>query len=100
VHYQRLLGVQAQEYGRTSPPRRPARTGDEPSFQKYKESIKDVYGLVLPMVVQELKEADSPFAPEIVEHLDDWLKNHTPAQLRIVPGMPPLKTTQVTKSSP
>ena len=73
---------------------------DEPSFQKYKESIKDVYGLVLPMVVQELKEADSPFAPEIVEHLDDWLKNHTPAQLRILPGMPPLKTTQVTKSSP
>jgi hypothetical protein len=73
---------------------------DEPSFQKYKESIKDVYGLVLPMVVQELKEADSPFAPEIVEHLGDWLKNHAPAQLRIVPGLPPIPAAQVTKSSP
>jgi hypothetical protein len=73
---------------------------DEPAYQRYKETVKDVYGLVLPMVVQELKETDSEFPPEILEHITEWLKTHTPAQLRVVPGLPPITTTQVTKSSP
>jgi hypothetical protein len=71
---------------------------EEPTFQKYKDSIKEVYALVRPMVVQELKEADSAFAPEIGEHLADWLKNHTPARLRVAPGLPLITTTQVTKT--
>jgi hypothetical protein len=71
---------------------------DEPTYQKYKESIKDVYGLILPLVVQELKEADSAFPPKALDHIVEWLKNHTPAQLRIAPGLPPLATTQVTKT--
>jgi len=71
---------------------------DEPSFQKYRDSIKEVYALVRPMVVQELKEADSAFAPEVGEHLADWLKNHTPPQMRVAPGLPLITTTQVTKT--
>ena len=71
---------------------------EEPSFQKYKQSIKEVYSLVRPMVVQELKESDSAFAPEIGEHLADWVKNHTPSQMRVAPGLPLITTTQVTKS--
>jgi hypothetical protein len=71
---------------------------DEPSLQKYRDSIKEVYALVRPMVVQELKEADSAFAPEVGEHLADWLKNHTPPQMRVAPGLPLITTTQVTKT--
>jgi hypothetical protein len=71
---------------------------DEPSLQKFRPSIKEVYALVRPMVVQELKETDSAFAPEIGEHLADWLKNHTPAQMRVAPGLPLITTTQVTKT--
>jgi hypothetical protein len=71
---------------------------EEPTFQKYRDSIKEVYALVRPMVVQELKEADSAFAPEVGEHLADWLKNHTPPQMRVAPGLPLITTTQVTKT--
>lgn len=71
---------------------------EEPSYQKFRQSIKEVYALVRPMVVQELKETDSPFAPEVGEHLADWLKNHTPAQIRVAPGLPLITTTQVTKT--
>lgn len=71
---------------------------DEPTYQKYKESIKEVYALVLPMVVQEYKEADSAFPPEVGDHINEWLKTHTPAQLRIAPGLPLITTTQLTKT--
>jgi hypothetical protein len=71
---------------------------EEPSYQKFRQSIKEVYALVRPMVVQELKETDSAFAPEVGEHLADWLKNHTPAQMRVAPGLPLITTTQVTKT--
>jgi hypothetical protein len=71
---------------------------EEPSLQKFRQSIKEVYALVRPMVVQELKETDSAFAPEIGEHLADWLKNHTPPQMRVAPGLPLITTTQVTKT--
>jgi hypothetical protein len=71
---------------------------DEPTYQKYKESIKGVYDLIRPLVVQELKEADSAFPPKALDHIVEWLKNHIPAQLRIAPGLPPLATTQVTKT--
>jgi hypothetical protein len=70
---------------------------EEPTFQKYKESIKGAYGVVAPMVVQELKEADADFPAEVLTHIVEWLKSHTPAQLRIYPGLPPIATTQVTK---
>jgi hypothetical protein len=73
---------------------------DEPSFQKYKGSIKEVYALILPMVEQELKEADSAFQPEVGEHIAEWLKGHTPTQMRIAPGLPLITTTQVTKTEP
>jgi hypothetical protein len=71
---------------------------EEPSYQKFRPSIKEVYALIRPMVVQELKETDSAFAPEVGEHLADWLKNHTPAQMRVAPGLPLITTTQVTKT--
>jgi len=71
---------------------------DEPTFQKYKGSIKEVYGLILPMVAQELKEPDSAFPPEIGERMVGWLKNHTPTQMRVAPGLPLITTTQVTKT--
>jgi hypothetical protein len=71
---------------------------NEPTFQKYKESIKDVYGLIRPMVAQDLKEMNSAFPSEVSDHIAEWIKNHTPAQLRIAPGLPPIATTQVTKT--
>jgi hypothetical protein len=70
---------------------------EEPTFQKYKESIKEVYSLVRPMIVQEHREANAAFPPEVLAHIAEWLKSHTPAQLRIDPGLPPIATTQVTK---
>ena len=50
------------------------------------------------MVVQELKESNSAFPPKVLDHIVEWLKTHTPAQLRIAPGLPPIATTQVTKT--
>jgi hypothetical protein len=71
---------------------------DEPTFLKYKESIRDVYGLIRPMVAQDLKEVNSAFPPQVAARIAEWLKSHTPAQLRIAPGLPPIATTQVTKT--
>jgi hypothetical protein len=71
---------------------------DEPTFQKFKGSIKEVYRLILPMVKQELKEADSAFPPQIEQQITDWLKNHIPAQMRVAPGLPLITTTQLTKT--
>jgi hypothetical protein len=70
---------------------------EESPFQRYKESIKDVYSLVRPMIAQELKEANAAFPADVLAHIVEWIKSHTPSQLRIVPGLPPIATTQVTK---
>ena len=70
---------------------------EEPAFQKYKQTIKDVYALILPMVAQELKETNSDFPPGVLDKIVEWQKSHTPSQMRVAPGLPLIATTQVTR---
>jgi hypothetical protein len=73
---------------------------EEASFAKYRKSVTDVWTVLRPMIVEELRhriEPDIEFPPEVLTPIVEWLKSNTPTDLRISPGMPPVTTTQVTK---
>jgi hypothetical protein len=73
---------------------------EEATFAKYRPAVKQVWGVIRPVVVEELKhrsEPDIEFPQEVLTPIVEWLKTNTPADLRISPGMPPVTTTQVTK---
>jgi hypothetical protein len=73
---------------------------DEPTYSKYRNSVRQVWGIIRPVVVEELKHRSEPdilFPQEVLEPIVKWLKENTPAVLRISPNMPPVTTTQVTK---
>jgi hypothetical protein len=73
---------------------------EEATFAKYRPAVKQVWGIIRPIVVEELKhrsEPDIEFPQEVLTPIVEWLKSNTPADLRISPGMPPVTTTQVTK---
>jgi hypothetical protein len=73
---------------------------EDPNFVKYRNSVKQVWTAVRPMIVEELRhrsEPDIEFPPEVLTPIVEWLKTNTPADMRISPGMPPVTTTQVTK---
>jgi hypothetical protein len=73
---------------------------EEPTFSKYRKTVNEVWGLVRPMVVEELRHrnvVNVSFPPQVLAQMVEWLKTNTPAQLRVAPGLPPVTTTQVTK---
>jgi hypothetical protein len=73
---------------------------DEPTYSKYRKTVTDVWGLIRPMVVEELRHrnvVNVTFSPQVLAQMVEWLKGNTPAQLRVAPGLPPVTTTQVTK---
>jgi hypothetical protein len=73
---------------------------EEPSFAKYRKTVKQVWDAVRPMIVEELKHRNEPdleFPTEVLSPIVEWLKTNTPTDLRISPNMPPVTTTQVTK---
>ena len=73
---------------------------EEPSFSKYRPVVKQVWGVIRPMIVEELKhrsEPDMEFPEGVLTPIVEWLKTNTPTDFRIAPGMPPVTTTQVTK---
>jgi hypothetical protein len=73
---------------------------EEPTYSKYKKAVTEVWGLVRPMVVEELRHrsvVNVAFPPQVLAQMVEWLKGNTPAQLRVAPGLPPVTTTQVTK---
>jgi hypothetical protein len=76
---------------------------EEATYSKYRPTVKQVWGLIRPVVVEELKNRSEPdivFPQEVLPPIVEWLKTNAPPNLpnlRISPGMPPVTTTQVTK---
>jgi hypothetical protein len=73
---------------------------EEPNFVKYKQPVVQVWGIIRPIIVEELRhrsESRVEFPAEMLTPIAKWLKENAPAALRISPDMPPLTTTQVTK---
>jgi hypothetical protein len=73
---------------------------EDPTYSKYKKAVTQVWGVIRPVVVEELRhrfEPDIEFSAEVLAPIVQWLKENTPTNLRISPGMPPVTTTQVTK---
>ena len=73
---------------------------DEPTYSKYRKTVTEVWGLVHPMVVEELRHravVNVTFPPQVLAQMVEWLKGNTPAQLRVAPGLPLVTTTQITK---
>jgi hypothetical protein len=73
---------------------------EDPTYSKYRKTVTQVWAVIRPMIVEELRhraEPDVEFPAEILPPIVHWLKENTPPVLRISPGMPPVTTTQVTK---
>jgi hypothetical protein len=73
---------------------------EEPTFSKYRQSVKAAWTVVRPIIVEEYRHRSDPdmeFPTEMLPPIVAWLKENTPANLRISPNMPPVTTTQVTK---
>jgi hypothetical protein len=76
---------------------------EEATYSKYRPTVKQVWGLIRPVVVEELKNRSEPdivFPQEVLPPIVEWLKTNAPPNLpnlRISPAMPPVTTTQVTK---
>jgi hypothetical protein len=73
---------------------------EEPSFRKYKKIISEAYQVIRPMIGHALKKPEAPFPKTISDPILEWLKSNTPPQLRLVPTLPPLASTQLTKAEP
>jgi hypothetical protein len=73
---------------------------EDPTFSKYRNTVKQVWAVIRPVVIEEFKHRSEPdilFPPEMLTPIVEWLKTNTPPNLRISPAMPPVTTTQVTK---
>jgi hypothetical protein len=73
---------------------------EEPTYSKYRKTVTDVWTVIKPVVVEELRHRSVPdvlFPDEVLTPIVEWLKGNTPTDLRISPNMPPVTTTQVTK---
>ena len=73
---------------------------EDPTFSKYRNTVKQVWAVIRPVVIEEFKHRSEPdilFPQEMLTPIVEWLKTNTPPNLRISPAMPPVTTTQVTK---
>ncbi len=73
---------------------------DEATYSRFRKPVTQVWAILKPVVVEELRhraEPDVEFPTEVLTPIVEWLKGNTPTDLRISPGMPPVTTTQVTK---
>jgi hypothetical protein len=73
---------------------------EDPTYSKYKRAVTQVWAVIRPVIVEELKhrfEPDIEFPTEMLTPIVQWLKENMPTDFRVSPGMPPVTTTQVTK---
>jgi hypothetical protein len=73
---------------------------EDPTYSKYKKTVTQVWAVIRPVIVEELKhrfEPDIEFPAEMLTPIVQWLKENTPSDFRVSPGLPPVTTTQVTK---